>query len=463
MPSRSRLVVAFLCLCFAPVWARAATSRIDSVAALSAGLAAARPGDTLVVVAGSYATEAPLVVACAGTAETPVTIRAERVGEVEIKGTHGFEVAKGAAHVVIEGFRFTHAAGSARVAHGARHVRFTRNVFHCAGEGAYLTVSGDDVEVDRNEFRDKRTLGNMLSVTGAEGQVARRLRVRFNHFHDFANAGGNGAETIRLGLSGLSMSMGHAVVEHNLFERCVGENELISNKSGGNTYRYNTFLASPGAQLTLRHGNECVVYGNLFSGTDGLRIFGDRHRVFSNHLEGNTLGITLGNGGAEVADGAPLTSHDRPDGCFIVFNTLVDNRVHYRMTRRTPTALGATRTTFACNVIVGGEIAARIEGPNEGAVWSDNLVWKTGDLGDLPAAGARVVDGLMAVGSDGLHRPAAGSPAIDAGGGRFPWVDVDRDGQPRTGPKDLGADEFSGAPVLARRLTPADVGPASGR
>jgi poly(beta-D-mannuronate) lyase len=455
------LVVSLLCATASN--GRAADYRVDSVAALAERLAAAQPGDTLIVAAGSYVTEAPLVVACAGTAEKPLTIRAERVGEAEIKGKHGFEVAKGAAHVVIEGFRFTHAAGSTRVPPGAHHVRFTRNVFQCAGEGAYLTVSGDDVEVDRNEFRDKRTLGNMLSVTGAEGQVARRLRVHHNHFHDFAPAGGNGAETIRLGLSGLSMSMGGAVVEHNLFERCVGENELISNKSGGNTYRYNTFLDSPGAQLTLRHGNECVVYGNLFHGTDGLRIFGDRHRIHSNHFEGNTLGITLGNGGAEVADGAPLTSHDRPDDCFIVFNTLVDNRVHYRMTRRTPTALGAKRTTFACNIIVGGEAVARIEGPNEGAVWSDNLVWKATELGDLPASGARVVDVRLTPGPDGSHRLAAGSPAIDAGDGQFPWVDVDRDGQPRTGRKDLGADENSAAPIVARRLTPADVGPASGR
>lgn len=462
-PLAARIMVCGLVSLAAWTRASAETHRIGSVAELNDRLPAARPGDVFVVAAGIHRAEAPIRVAISGAEGRPITVRAERVGAVEIEGPHGFEVVRGAAHIVIDGFRFTHASGRTRVEVGAHHVRFTRNVFQCAGEGAYLTVSGDDVEVDRNEFRDKHTLGNMLSVTGAGGQVARRLRVHHNHFHDFANAGGNGAETIRLGLSGLSMSSGHAVVEHNLFERCVGENELISNKSGANTYRYNTFLESPGAQLTLRHGNECVVYGNLFQGTDGLRIFGDRHRVFSNHLEGNTLGITLGNGGAEVADGAPLTSHDRPDGCFIVFNTLVDNAVHYRMTPRRPVALGATATTFAGNVIVGGELAAKIEGPNAGAVWSGNLVWKTGGLGDLPVEGARIADPGLVVGPDGFQRPSPGSPVVDAGGKGFAFVAVDRDGQPRTGPNDLGADEISSAPVIARKLTPTGLGPMSGR
>jgi len=435
----------------------------DTIAALEARIAAARPGDTIVVRDGAYTTEAPLVVACAGEPGRPITIRAENVGAVEIRGSHGFAVAEGAAHVTIEGFRFAHASGRCSIAVGAHHVRFSRNVFHCAGDGPYLTVSGDDVEVDRNEFRDKRTLGNMLSVTGANGQVARRLWVHHNHFHDFANAGGNGAETIRLGLSGLSMSMGHALVEHNLFERCVGENELISNKSGGNTYRYNTFLDSPGTQLTLRHGNECLVYGNLFRGTSGLRIFGDRHRIHSNHFEDNGVAINIGNGGAEVADGAPLTSHDRPDDCVIVFNTLVGNRVGYRMSPRTPRALGATNTTFAYNVIVGGGTVAEIEGPYTGAVWRGNFVWQAGGLGHLPPEGAREADPGLEAGPDGFRRLRPGGAAVDAGGSGFPWVDVDRDGQRRSGSRDAGADELAEGPVAARKLTPADVGPNSGR
>ena len=130
------------------------------------------------------------------------------------------------------------------------------------------------------------------------------------------------------------MSTGGGGVEHNLFVRCVGENELISNSSCGNTYRYNTLLDSPGAPAHVATWQRLQVYGNIFRGTDGLRIFGDRHQIFSNYFEGNTLGINLGNGDGEDADGAKLTSHDRPDHCVIAFNTLVDNRTHYQMSGR---------------------------------------------------------------------------------------------------------------------------------
>jgi poly(beta-D-mannuronate) lyase len=440
----------------------AATHVVSSVAELQARIAAAVAGDTITVKNGTYTTTAPLAISAQGTAAQPILISAESIGGVILAGTGGFTFTRTAAHVTVSGFVFTHASGQTSIGAGSTHCRITRCVFECIGEGPYLGVSGDDAQVDRCEFRNKKTLGNMISVTGSGSQVARRLWIHRNYFHDFTNAGGNGAETIRFGLSGLSMSTGEGIVEHNLFVRCVGENELISNKSGGNTYRYNTFLESPGAQLTLRHGNDCRVYGNIFRGTDGLRIFGDRHLIFSNYFEKNTVGINLGNGGAEVADGAPLTSHDRPDHCAIVFNTLVDNATHYRMNRRTPTALGATHTTFANNLIVGGGVVAKIDGPNPGAVWSANMVWKTGPLGDLPAEACLAADPQLVADANGIFRLPSGSPALGAGVGDFPSVIFDLDGQPRPARKTIGADEPSAAPVVARLLTPADVGPASG-
>src|SRR5207302_6434433 len=129
---------------------------------------------------GTYTTAAALNVARAGTKENPITISAQTIGGVEIGGTHGFAVVKPAAYVVISGFNFTHAAGHDTIANGADHVRFTRNTFHCSGEGAELDVAGDDCEVDHNEFHDKNLIGNMVSVTGKDAQVARRLWLHHN-------------------------------------------------------------------------------------------------------------------------------------------------------------------------------------------------------------------------------------------------------------------------------------------
>lgn len=436
--------------------ASAATRTVASAAELQAALKTLTPGDTLTVKDGSYEIPATLVLTAEGTATAPITIAAETVGGVTLTGKGGFKFAAPAAYITVRGFVFAHAAGQTAITTGTHHCRITRCVFECTGEGVYLGVSGDDAQVDRNEFRNKKTLGNMISVTGAGSQVARRLWVHHNYFHDFENAKGNGAETIRFGLSGLSMSNGEGIVEYNLFVRCVGENELISNKSCGNIYRYNTLLDSPGAQLTIRHGNDCKVYGNIFRGTDGLRIFGDRHQVFSNYLEGNTRGINLGNGDGEVADGAKLTSHDRPDNCVITFNTLIDNKVSYQMDGRKD-GMGATHTTFANNLIKGGGKVAAIGGPNPDAIWAGNVVWQTGPTGDIPAEGFTTADPDLKPDATGLQRPTKKLAAT----GVFPVATVDMDGQPRPRERSVGADEPSAEPAIARLLTAADVGPAS--
>src|SRR5678815_4178261 len=96
----------------------------------------------------------------------------------------------------------------------------------------------------------------------------------------------------------------------------------------------------------------------------------------SNYLEGNTGGIQIGNGGAEVADGAPLTSHDRPDRVLIAFNTLVNNKTNIVQTARKD-GLGSTYITIANNIIQGGGPAGSIVGPASNHVWEGNIIFDT--------------------------------------------------------------------------------------
>ncbi len=431
---------------------------VDTIAALQAKIQAAAPGDTITLRNGVYQTSGPIQVRRAGQPELPITISAESVGGVEIAGTHGFIVNPPAANVIISGFKFTHAAGRISIGAGTTRVRFTRNTFLCTGEGAYLSVLGDDVEIDYNEFAEKKMAGNMIAIAGTGSQIARRLWIHHNYFRDFTSLGGVGAEMLRYGLTAVSLSPGAGLVEHNLFVRCRGESALVSNRASGITYRYNTFSDSGSAQFALRHGNECSVYGNYFKNIEAVRIYGDRHRVFSNYIEGNYIGISLGNGSGEVADGAPLNGHDRPDECLIVSNTLVNNRTHYQMSRRTGDALGATKTTFANNLLLSGGTAAKIEGPYTDGVWSGNLAWQVTSPGDLPA-GFIKADPRLAPDALGIMRPHQESPALGAAAGNFTAVNVDLDGQARPEPMSIGADEVSATPVQARWLTAAEVGP----
>ena len=448
----------------APSVARAASQTVDSLAALKTALADAAPGDVITVKNGIYSADATIAVGAVGTAAQPITITAETIGGVEISGTQGFKVSEPAAHVIISGFLFTHAAGKISIADGASHVRFTRNTFVCPGEGAYLTIIGDDAQIDHNEFATKKASGPMIAVSGPGSQVARRLWVHHNYFHDFDNDGAAGAEMLRFGLlSSHRLSQGAGLIEYNLFARCRGVNDMVSNRSSGNTYRYNTFIDSPTSHLTIRQGNDCIVAANYFINTEGLRIFGDRHLVFSNYFEKNYIALNLGNGDIELADAteSPSSSHDRPDDCVIAFNTFLENATHYQMSKRSGTALGATNTTFANNLIVGGNLAARIDGPYPGAVWIGNILWETTKYDGLPAESFTRADPLLVSNADGIRRPQPGSPVLDAAKGDFPRVEFDLFGRPRAARKSVGADEPGTAPAVAHPLTPADVGPHS--
>jgi hypothetical protein len=443
----------------APSAAAAATHLVDSIAALQSAVNEAVAGDTITLKNGVYTAAAPITVNRPGKAGQPITIAAESVGGVEIMGTNGFQVVAPAAHVVISGFLLTHVSGTNTIDEDTSDVRFTRNTFRCTGDGAYLSVVGDDAQVDHNEFTPKTGAGAMIAVSGTGSQVARRLWIHHNYFHDLDNAGSGGAQMIRFGLSSShGQSTGAGLLEHNLFAGCRGVSDLISNRSSGNTYRYNTFLDSPNSHLTLQLGDDCLVYGNCFRNTEGVRIYGDRHQVFSNYFQGNYIAIDLGNGGPDPEDGTP-NSHGRPDNCAITFNTFVDNRTHFQMSRRTPVALGATNTTFANNIIQGGGSVVKIRGPYSGAVWSGNLLWQVAGAGDLPAEGYTQADPLLAAGPDGINRLQAGSPAIGSAVGTFPAVTVDMNGRPRPEKKAKGADEFSAEPGTARFLSATDVGP----
>ena len=128
------------------------------------------------------------------------------------------------------------------------------------------------------------------------------------------------------------------------------------------------------------------MYGNYFFNTPGLRIFGDDHVIYNNFFENCSIAINIGNGGAEVADGAPLTSHDRPDRVLIAANKLLNNKANILQTSR-PNGLGATYITVIDNIIEAGGAAATISGPYTNGVWKDNILINPGGVGDMPKDG----------------------------------------------------------------------------
>lgn len=418
--SYQRTLLFFLILTFSsPVFAE--TILVSSIAELQKAVDQARPGTDIRLKDGLYTTEADVMIKVQGSAEKPIRIAAEHAGKVEITGKGGFSLVAPAKYVVISGFKFTHLASKAKSGSGTSFCRWTRNVFENAGNGEYLTLAGNDIEVDYNTFQNKASMGRFIAVRGTGSQIAERLHVHHNYFNNFSQQTGNGAEAFQFGLSGFSMSSSNSVVEYNLFERCEGENELISVKASGVTLRYNT-IRDCLAQFTLRHGNKCLVYGNYFTRTPGLRIFGDDHTVYSNYFENCKPAITIGNGDGEVANGDKLTVHDRPDRVLIAFNTLIDNPENIVLPNRKE-GMGATLITVAYNVVSGGGAAAGISGPLNNGKWEGNLIFKTRGAGDMPASGYTEKDPGLVRDSKGLYVMPKNKSLVEQFATRFPAVD----------------------------------------
>jgi poly(beta-D-mannuronate) lyase len=430
---------------------------VSSIADLQKAINEANPGDMIILKKGIYTTTADISINKTGTKEKPITIVAEEPGNTEITGIGGFNLGGNAAYVIIRGFKFTHEASRAKCSPGSSFCRWTYNIFETPGTGDYLTIAGSDHGVEYNTFQNKDSLGKFIAIKGAGSQIAERLWIHHNYFKKQKNQGGrNGAEAFQFGLSGFSLSSSNSIVEYNLFEDCDGENELISIKASRVTVRYNTIRNCP-AQFTLRHGNFNQVYGNYFINTPGLRIFGDDHLIHSNYFENCSIGINIGNGGAEVADGAPLTSHDRPDRLIIAFNTLINNERNIIQTAREK-GLGSTNITIANNLIYGGGSAASIVGPVVNYLWEGNLIFNTKGTGDMPAGTYSMMDPKLMKDASGEYHLQKESPAINAGKGNYSSILSDMDGQPRKTPLDIGADEFSSDTIKVKMLIHADVG-----
>lgn len=398
----------------------AETILVSSVAELQSAIDKVKPGTEIRVKDGQYITETDILIRARGTAKQPVLITAEHAGAVEILGKGGFSLLDPATYVTISGFKFTHQASKAKSGAGTSFCRWTHNIFENAGNGEDLTLAGNDQEVDYNTFQNKASMGRFIAVRGHDSQIAQRLHIHHNYFNNFSQQTGNGAEALQFGLSGFSMSTSNSIVEHNVFERCAGENELISVKASGLVLRYNTIRDCP-AQFTLRHGNKNSVYGNYFTRTPGLRIFGDDQTVYGNYFEDCKPAITIGNGDGEVADGSKLTVHDRPDRILIAFNTLIGNPENIILPNRKD-GMGATLVTVAYNVIQGGGQAVMIAGPLTGATWEGNMIFKTRSAGDMPSSGYVDKDPELVKTVNGTYDFKRGKSLADQFAARFPAV-----------------------------------------
>jgi poly(beta-D-mannuronate) lyase len=434
------------------------TVDVATTGALATAIAAAKPGDCIVLADGTYGFP---TIKAKGTTDKPIVISAKHRGKATVAS--GNLVLDGAAFVTVEGLSWT-SAGSVRVT-DADHCRITRTRFHPTAEVAntdWISVTGtsDATRIDHNELGPKHVISNIVMLSGHGSQIVTHTRIDHNYFHDVVRTTGNGWETIRAGLSGLALSSSHTVIEANLFERCDGDPETISIKSSDNIIRNNTLRATRG-EITLRHGNRNQVSGNYILGegqasTGGIRVCGQDHRIFDNYVEGiDGLGVFLESGDSDAMNEAG-TAHYRVYRAQVVFNTIVGSD---------GIANGGAHTFAPVDSVIANNL---VQGPSGHAftqkdpvtpTYEGNIAHPTGGTSvgmTVPASAVRVVDPKLQQ-QGGVWRLSATSPAIDAAVGSWAFVTTDIDGEPRSAP-DVGCDERSSAPGHGP-LVPADVGP----
>ncbi len=407
-----------------------------------------------------------------GTEEDSITLTSETPGKVVLTGTSKLEIA--GEYLIVENLDFNggRSTGDAIISfrinasNEANHSRVTNcriinyNPDSDVTDYKWVSLYGKNNRVDHCHFEGKNNEGALM-VVWLSG-TANFHRIDHNYFTNIPELGRNGGETIRIGTSDNSLTESRTTVEYNLFESCDGEIEIISNKSGFNVYRYNTFRDNEGT-LTLRHGNDCEVYGNFFFGgnkdSGGVRIIGERHKVYNNYFEGlngdgfrAALSITNG-----VPD-SPLNRYFQVKAAQVVNNTFI--------ACKEPIAIGEGKSEELSlpplNCTIANNVIDHTTG-SKAITYTDipiNIEYLT-----------NYVNGTVGIADDGIinedplveenenfYRPSSTSPLINASTGSFDFIAKDIEGQSRIDTPDVGCDEVSSSKVLNKPLFKEDVG-----
>jgi poly(beta-D-mannuronate) lyase len=283
------------------------------------------PGDTLVLADGVWR-DFEIVFQGKGKDNAPISLTAETPGKVIISGQSNLRLAgeflEVSGLVFKDGYTPTSEVISFRVDadNVANNTRVTQVVIDNYNQPErqevdfWVMMYGKNNRFDHNHIVGKRNKGVTMAVRlNAEHSQQNHHRIDHNYFGPRQILGSNGGETLRIGTSHYSLTDSFTVVENNYFDRADGELEIISNKSGKNVFRNNTFYQSRGT-LTMRHGNNNLVEGNVFFGnnadhTGGIRVINAGQTIRNNYMEG--LKGTRFGGALVVMNGVPNSPINR--------------------------------------------------------------------------------------------------------------------------------------------------------
>lgn len=291
-----------LCLWMAIIPATAADYLVKNQSDYFAAEKKLQAGDTIILSNGVWQ-DFEITLSAKGTADNPIRLKAETPGKVIISGQSNLRI--GGHHLIVSGLVFRDGYSPS-----GEVISFRRNKNELAFNSRitqvvvdhfnkpdrfdndyWVGIYGQNNRFDHNNLVGKSNKGVTLAVRlNTADSRENNHRIDHNYFGPRPVLGSNGGETFRIGTSKFAQYNSNTIVENNFFDRCDGEVEIISSKSGGNTFRGNVFFESSGT-LTLRHGDNNLVERNVFLGngkdhTGGIRVINKGQTVRDNYIEG---------------------------------------------------------------------------------------------------------------------------------------------------------------------------------
>lgn len=446
---------------------------VSTVNELHADADIAQPGDTIIMTNGTWM-DVAITFDANGVDGAPVVLRAETPGQVIISGNSRFRI--GGDYLVVTGLKFENCIATEsnlisfrRTSQDlAAHSRLTETaIINCnppdnSTNYKWIGIFGNNNEVDHCYIANKTHIGATLVVWTDESPG--NHHIHHNFFGPRPEGNGNGFETIRVGTSTYAEYDGSNVIEHNYFYQTDGEIEIISGKSSNCTYRYNIFRACKGG-LTLRHGTNCLVEGNLFfgenkSGSYGVRLIDRDHLVINNYFEGLNGGssqlrfpICLMNGDANPPD----SGYQHVIKNTIAYNTIV-NCTKAIMVGAESRPVVPDSCRFINNVVTINNYPPVVHNSVPSNItYSGNFFHRSDDVVSVPASGFMNVDPQLSIAAgDSIYRPDIASPIIGAAVTGLVPETVDFELHSRPAMPACGADEISSGPTIDRGI----IGPS---
>ena len=356
-------------LCIATMTQAQEQITVSNIDEFNTAIKKAVPGTTILMKDGEWK-DVHLKVFGIGKKDEPITVKAETSGKVIITGDSRMNIY--GKYLVVDGLWFkdgnptkksviSFRKNSKEFAYNSRLTNCTVSYFNPSDQSLsshWVDLWGKNNRVDHCNFTGKTNHGTTLVVwLKGDAHIENNHQIDYNFFGLRPDLGKNGGETIRIGTSANSMKSSKTLVENNTFKNCDGEIEIISNKSGDNIFRNNLFLASKGT-LTLRHGNNALVEGNVFLGnnvskTGGIRIINEGHIVRNNLLvglkgDGFRGPIVVMNG----VPNSPLNRYHQVKNVDIQHNTIINSGpVEFAAGKDDERSLRPINTLFANNLI----------------------------------------------------------------------------------------------------------------